>query len=379
MVKPNIQSNEDIRSLRILIFCDAQLSRNGVGTYYVDFIQYMSDHVEKIDIIAPQIDSNGKFNGFSLPLPGDKTQKIIIPNLRQVKKQIQAFKPDVIIAATPGLIGLTGAYFGNKMGIPVLAGFHTWFEKLADLYWGRIQGFINRTYFKVSNHYLFKWSDAVFANSDDMIEIVKSLGSKKEFLVGTPVGYDFLMQAFNQPPIRIKRIMFAGRLAEEKNLDAIIESAKIHPDLEFNIYGDGPQRDKIEAATKQLSNLNYLGWIDRNDLMKKIDSHDCIVLPSHVESFGTIALESMARGKVTIVSENCGICQWPELVKGLYVIGAQQQLSDKLTEIKSHSSVSIAQKCKTSREASVDLNQISLDRWFDLLVNIKKLDTQHAR
>ncbi|BCE02492.1 glycosyltransferase [Marinicellulosiphila megalodicopiae] len=371
METSNFEVKDDISTLRIMIFCDAALGRNGVGTYYQDFIQYIENHVDQITIIAPTIDQQGKWEGMALPLPGDHTQKFVIPNFRRVKKQIHDFQPDVIIAATPGLIGLTGAYFGNKMQIPVLAGFHTWFEKLADLYWGRIQGFINRLYFKLSNHFLFKWSDAVFANSDDMIDIVKSLGSKKEYLVGTPVAFDFLNEAINTPPKKIKRIMFAGRLAEEKNLDSIIESAHTHNDLEFNIYGDGPQRDKIEAAAKALPNLNYLGWVDRSELMQKIDNHDCVVLPSHVESFGTIALEAMARGKITIVSKNCGICQWPELVKGLYIIRKDHNLSDTLSEIKQQSTQSIEQKCHTSRDASIDLNQVSLDRWLTVLTQIR--------
>lgn len=363
---------EQIKDLRVMIVSDAAPERNGVGAYYQDLIQYMRPVVADLEIVSPTINEHGRWEGgLSLPLPGDTTQKILLPNPFKIAKQIREFKPDVVIVPTPGLVGLIGAYQGRANKAIVLHGFHTWFEKLADLYWGRIEGALNRGYFWVSNKLLFRWSDAVVANSDEMVKIADDFGSKKSFRVGTPVAYSFLNTPMPAPVEKVEKVMFAGRLAAEKNLEAVVAAAQQHPNLQFSISGDGPERALIEKAEQALPNLSYLGWLSRDDLLAQIDQHDCLVLPSHVESFGTIALESMSRGRVTVVSRHCGICQWPDLNKGLFIIEPHSTLSDMLTSLRSIDIKLIRQKTSEGRTAADHLNEWSMSRWYSLLGSLR--------
>ncbi|AJQ95376.1 glycosyltransferase [Gynuella sunshinyii] len=362
-----------IKDMRVMIISDAAPERNGVGAYYQDLIQYLQPKVGKLEIICPIIQENGRWQGgLNIPLPGDTTQKFLIPNFWNIKKRVRQFAPDVVIVPTPGLIGLAGAFQGRKHGATVLLGFHTWFEKLADMYWGRIEGALNRAYFWVSNKLLFRWSDIVVANSDEMVQIANEFGSKQSFRVGTPVAFNFLNRPQADPVNKVARIMFAGRLAAEKNLPAIIEAARAHPDLEFSISGDGPERAHVEKAALELPNLRYLGWLNRDALLAQIDQHDCLVLPSHVESFGTIALESMARGRITVVSRNCGICQWPELNKGLFIIEPHSNLTDMISSLKSIDSKLLVQKTSMGRTAAEQLNNWSMGLWYSLLGSLNK-------
>lgn len=364
---------QQIKHMRIMIVSDAAPERNGVGAYYQDLIQYMQSEVAGLDIISPVINDDGRWEGgINVPLPGDTTQKFLIPNFFKISRQMKAFKPDVVIVPTPGLIGLAGAYLGRKQGAIVLHGFHTWFEALADLYWGKIEGALNRGYFWVSNKLLFRWSDVVVANSDEMVKIADDFGSKKSFRVGTPVAYHFINTPPPEPVTQVNKVLFAGRLAAEKNLQAIVDAAAEHPDLQFSISGDGPERKIVEQAASSLPNVQYLGWLSREQLMAQIDQHDCLVLPSHVESFGTIALESMARGRVTVVSRNCGICQWPDLNKGLFIIEPHSTLSDMLGSLRSIDGKLIKQKTHDGRLAANQLNDWSMGMWYSLLGSLQR-------
>ncbi|BFM05821.1 glycosyltransferase [Halioxenophilus aromaticivorans] len=365
--------HQQIKDMRVMIVSDAAPERNGVGAYYQDLIQYMQPEVADLAIISPIIREDGSWEGgINVPLPGDTTQKFLIPNFFKISKQMKAFKPDVVIVPTPGLIGLAGAYLGQKQGAIVLHGFHTWFEALADLYWGKIEGALNRGYFWVSNKLLFRWSDVVVANSDEMVKIADDFGSKKSYRVGTPVAYQFINTPPSAPVTQVKKVLFAGRLAAEKNLQAIIDAARSQPALQFSVSGDGPERKLIEQAARELPNFTYLGWLSREQLMARIDQHDCLVLPSHVESFGTIALESMARGRVTVVSRNCGICQWPDLNKGLFIIEPHSSLSDMLASLQNIDAKLIKQKTSEGRSAANALNDWSMGMWYSLLGSLRR-------
>jgi glycosyltransferase involved in cell wall biosynthesis len=112
--------------------------------------------------------------------------------------------------------------------------------------------------------------------------------------------------------------LFAGRLAPEKNLGAVVEAAEALPEMRFMVAGDGPLRQWLTTQAERLPNLEYIGWVKRPRILPLIDDVDALVLPSTVESFGTIALEAMARGRLVVVSSQCGILSWNLLKRGLF-------------------------------------------------------------
>lgn len=123
------QATESLKSLKILAISDAAPSRNGAGAYYQDLVELLSTHVEHIELHSPRIDDEGKWHaGFLLPLPGDKTQKLCLPNIFSLNRLLVEIKPDVVLIATPGVYGLCGAYLARKKKIPFLLGMHTSFE-----------------------------------------------------------------------------------------------------------------------------------------------------------------------------------------------------------------------------------------------------------
>lgn len=367
-----IFDDPNFKHTKVSIVSDAAPQRNGVGAYYFDLGQYLEIALEDLVVIAPEIRGDKWIGGIAVQMPGDPTQKFMIPNPFSIWRQMKKQRPNVVIIPTPGLYGVIGAICGRLLGAKVLIGFHTWFEKLTDLYWDKFQGNINLFYFKVSNGILFKLGHSVFANSEHMVDIANEQGAKKCELVGTPLSYDFADAPIVPGTGKLKRILFAGRLAAEKNLESIILAAENHPDLEFSFIGDGIQRGLIEEAAERLNNINYLGWRSRLEVMNEIDAHDALVLPSIVESFGTIALEAMARARFTIVSTECGITQWPELCAGMSIIPKESDLSDHLHNVKNLTEDEVGEKCQIGLEKAVELNHWSLGLWQKLLLQASK-------
>ena len=129
----------------------------------------------------------------------------------------------------------------------------------------------------------------------------------------------------------------------------------------------------MEERAKQLPNLNCLGWLDRETLRDQIDAHDALVLPSHFESFGTIALEAMARQRLVIVSPHCGIVEWDEYNGGLRVI--DDSLTQTLRALSESDKSSRAQLASRAQDITQEINRKSIEEWCELLFeSAAKLD-----
>ncbi len=349
---------------RVLVVSDAAPHRNGVGAYYQDLIGHLEGRLDAIDVVSPHIVDGEWRGGWMFPLPGDSTQKFCLPRLGEVRRRIEAFGPDVVVIPTPGPFGLLGARYARRCGARLVVGFHTWYERLAQLYWNRVQGSLTRGYFEVSNRLIFRSADVVLANSREMVEIARRIGAPRAELMGTPVSAGFLDSPPVRPPERVDTVLFAGRLATEKNVDGLLVAARALPAMHFSIAGDGPLRGQVEQAAAELPNLEYIGWLNRDALMVAMDNHDALILPSHVESFGTIALEAMARQRVVIVTENCGISQWPELAVSLEVIPADRPLTDSLAALRECSEFELSARARQARRAVLIHNDWNTDLWL---------------
>lgn len=317
---------------RVLICSDVAPHRNGVGAYYADLIDDIKDHVAAVEMFCPAEHPTWR-DGFSVPLPGDVTQRVPLPNLIRLAQRIQAFRPDVVVTATQGAYGIVGACIGHHMGARVLAGYHTCFTRLVGLYWDRFRTGTADIAFSASNRYVFQYADAVLANSEDMISLAQQYGAQQTQLIGTPVPTRYLKTPIRRLPKKVKKILFVGRLAVEKNIDAVVASAFALPHLSFSVVGHGPERARLKKISAKLPNLSLVGWVDRAQMDRVMDAHDVLVLPSKVESFGTVALEAMARQRIVVASEACGICGWPCLRAGLRVLNSSESLTDVLGQL----------------------------------------------
>lgn len=371
----NNTSSDDIfekaKQLKVVIISDAAPSRNGVGTFYVDLVAHLKKHLKHIEIMSPIVEGEKWQAGLVFPLPGDKTQKLCFPNPVKMKRELQAIQPDLILIATPGVYALVGTWLAKKLGIPAILGFHTSFEKITELYWkNSVAGLIVQKYFTISHRYLFKHCPLILANSEEMITQAKRIGAQSTRTVNTPIAAEFTDPLLHAYSGKIERILFAGRLAPEKNIEALLDAIKALPDMHFSIAGDGPLRDLIEAHTETCENLSYLGWLDRDALREQMDQHDALVLPSHFESFGTIALEAMARQRLVITSKDCGIVEWEQYRAGLTVIDST--LTNTLRALSNLDEAARLQLAEQAHAITQDANQETLREWCNLLLESAK-------
>lgn len=348
---------------RVVIVSDSIPERNGVGAYYQDLVDQLAAQCDQVGFLCP--DSEARVLKF--PLPGDPTQKIWIPSPTEFRRVMRMKRPECIIAATPGPYGLLGCWWARRLGIPFVVGFHTHYSGVTDQYQNRFLRAFSRFYFNCADWVMFRYADLVLANSEAMVELAIKLGARRAEVMGTLLPVLSLNKPVTAIQDTIGHVIFAGRLAPEKRVDTIVEAAEALPHIQFTVAGDGPLRAEIDKAAERLANLKCLGWVSRQQLLDAMDEADLLVLPSAVESFGTVALEAMSRARLVLVTPTCGIVEWPDLARKLFQVDVDQTVAEAIREVEG---LTPGERKTVAAEAAIaarHLNTQSVQHWLSLL------------
>lgn len=355
----------DPAPLRVAFFSDSLPERNGTGAYYHDLLAHLGSRVEAAEIFQPLDMKRPPL--LSWPMPGDPSQRLVTPNLPRIARAYRQLRPNIVVSITPGPFGLLGLYHAKRSKAAFISAFHTDFEQLARIYWSPLTRRFVNFYLNNANRFLCKRSATVLVNNSHLQKDVEALGAPEVEIMGTPIQPMFLEKPLSPYPKTIQKICFAGRLAPEKNFDRIIDAAAQLPEIEFLIGGDGPLRKELEASAADLKNVTFYGWLDREKLIDLIDQAALLLLPSKIETFGSVALEAMARGRPALVSSNAGIHDWPQLQEGLFAYDQKRPLIDALREILALPKEHIRQKADAARAAAESLNHQTIQQWIDVL------------
>jgi len=355
---------QDAAPVRVAFVSDSMPERNGVGAYYADLIAQLDGNRFAPTFVCPGGAAGG---GFHFPLPGDSTQHVFVPSPREFRRIMSKLQPQAVVVATPGPYGMLGVRWARKLGVRLIVGFHTDYAGVTDLYQRSLLRIFSRGYFRVVDRLMFRYADHVLANSAKMIEQAEAMGARRVSRIGTLLPRAVLETGPVPARPTFSRVLFAGRLAMEKRLHTVLEAAEKLPDVEFVIAGEGPLKERVEHAAARLSNLDYVGWLARSQLLVEMDAADALVLPSELESFGNVALEAMGRGRIAAVTDTCGIVNWPALAEHMVIFGLDTPLWQVLQDIGGWPEARRIALAEGARRAAQELNRTSLDQWCRLL------------
>jgi len=118
------------------------------------------------------------------------------------------------------------------------------------------------------------------------------------------------------------RFTFVGRLIADKGCDvllrALTECAQRGHRFGLDIYGEGPQKEKLEAQARELGlsgAVRFHGSVTGEDLVLAYNRSLGVVVPSlWEEPLGIVALEAMACGRAVIAASVGGL---PEIVRSI--------------------------------------------------------------
>ncbi|MBP2283119.1 glycosyltransferase involved in cell wall biosynthesis [Flavobacterium sp. CG_23.5] len=112
----------------------------------------------------------------------------------------------------------------------------------------------------------------------------------------------------SQPIKRGEHFLFIGRLSEEKGIDILLHAFKELP-FSLQIAGDGPLKEQVVNATKESSNISYLGNLSNEKVIEELQKAQALIFPSvWYETFGLVNIEAFV-SRTPVLASNIGAPQ----------------------------------------------------------------------
>jgi glycosyltransferase involved in cell wall biosynthesis len=229
---------------------------------------------------------------------------------------------ELVHIQTPFVAHYAGTYAARRLGVPVIATYHTFFEEYLHHYlpvlpraWGRA---VARTFTRSQCAAV----DALVAPSEPMREALLGYGVATPIhVLPTGLPADRTREG-NGARFRERHgieagrpvLLFVGRVAHEKNIEFLVrmhaQLLRVRPDALLVIAGEGPAREALTQLAQRLGiadNVRFIGYLDRDtELLDCYAAGDLFVFASRTETQGLVLLEAMAQGTPVVSTAELG-------------------------------------------------------------------------
>lgn len=253
----------------------------------------------------------------SFSMDKGKGMPLYYPPLLKILDYVYELDVTHIHAATPGPMGLAALAVSRMLKLPLKASHNAAFPHFAGkftqdaamegLAWKYITWFYNQ-------------ADTVYVPSRMFAEELVEQGVNEEKIKHSPLGVD--LELFSPEkrngfypdrfPGQVQhadeelRILYVGRLSEEKNIDAVAKVLNsLHkeiPGARLVVVGDGPSMKDMKKALKGTDVL-FTGFLEGEELAQAYASADVFVMPVTTGTFGNVVMEAQASGLPVVVGD----------------------------------------------------------------------------
>jgi len=251
---------------------------------------------------------------------GEKATRnlIYVKNFNTAQKIIEDFRPDLVYAWNMATIGISPVFAATERRLPVV--FHLEDYWMFDLLKEK-KLTLPQKILKLARSMLT--TPGVPLTGFTCIAVSEAL--KGEYVARgiAPEGITVVHNALSDdifeidlapaPPAEGFRIVYAGRLRENKGVDLLIRAAaKLREagetDITVDIYGEGDFRDELRRTAHDLGCggvTNFKGNVPREEILAAFAASSLVVVPSvWVEPFGLVVLEAMYAGALVLASDS---------------------------------------------------------------------------
>ena len=353
--------------MKIAMFTDAYFPRiNGVTVSVHSYALELSKLGHKVAIVCLEYTEEQQRNSFFDEKKSDSSFpfKIIrIPSQwiiwsdedrfarfdcwRYLKKQVDAFGPDLVHGNGEWSIGYLGAMYARHRHLPFVYTFHTMWEDYIANYTSFITSLIPDKGLRFAGRTLVKFylkrANLIIAPTKHIAQVVERYGIDRPMHI-LPTGIPdnkfgkysiFRAQAMQRtlsrkfPAMRNRKILlYVGRVAYEKNLaflfDVLQKVQEIEPKACLLMVGGGPYLEELKEKAKELQiekSVCFTGYVPSKDVIYLYRMSQVFVFPSKTDTQGLVTIESMMAGLAVVAIGELGTVDVMQGNHGGFMVG----------------------------------------------------------
>lgn len=313
--------------MKILIASDLHYPTiNGVATFSRNLARGLAARGHEVLVIAPsqngkpckEVDGNHAiYRTASVPFPFYQNFRISLTPLREVKKIIDEFDPDVIHIQMLMWIGQAAMKCGNKQGIPIVSTNHAMPENLMDNL--KLLAPVSRPINFILKEYGRRFhskSDFVTMPTDSAIDMFEGAKKMTVPIKAISNGIDLSHFTAKKPAARIYSdfglpknvpiVTYIGRLDAEKHLSVLVKAFASVAEMtaaHLLIVGDGTDAANLKDQVRSLGlseRVTFTGRVSDEDLLELHRVGTVFAMPSPAELQSIATLEAMASGQPVV-------------------------------------------------------------------------------
>jgi len=235
-----------------------------------------------------------------------------------ISQTVREFRPEVIHITGPSELGLFGAYFAWKLGIPLVASWHTnvheyaarrmlWLTRHMGRSGDAIEGVVEAAMLEATSRF-YRLAKVLYAPNVELCHLLERRTGRSCQLMQRGVETELFAPARRTRGDDKEIVLgYVGRLSVEKNVallpsvDRELRSKGLSP--KWLIVGHGTEAALLRA---RLGDGALAGVLRGEALAQAYANMDLLVFPSHTDTFGNVVLEALASGVPAIVTPDGG-------------------------------------------------------------------------
>ena len=303
---------------------------NGVVMSIEAFRNQLEKKGHRVYIFAPRhkkaVFAPNVFRVPSITLPTPKDYPIALPffEFSFLSQIVASLDLDIIHTQHIFSMGGAGQKLAKKFHLPTIHTYHTMMTEYTHYLPVKILQGITKRFIIWRSRRFCNRADLVIVPSSPIKTVLEKYGIKKEIEV-LPTGIElknFKKLSENERrtickkykiPNEKKVLLFVGRLAQEKNLDFLLDSfAEIlqkDPETFLVFVGNGPYEQNLKSQIKNLKLQSYValtGFLPKEETNKLFGAADLFVFPSTTDTQGIVLAESLASGTPVVTINKLG-------------------------------------------------------------------------
>lgn len=303
--------------MRVAIFTNTyHPTLNGVANCVDAYCRGLEARGHEVFIFAPcpndydpSEDSERVLRFPAVPFPGDWDYDIAVPYSKPVMSALRDVDYDLVHTQHPVWVGTWGAWFARWAGLPIVTTIHTEYELYARLV--PLPEQLVEAYLKVQV--------TGYCNKCHMVTTPAQSARDRLLAQGVVVPVEILYNPIDLSELpetdpakaraahdidpRAFVMGFIGRLAPEKDLQLVLDTAAIVMDkvrpAHFLVVGDGSEMKTLQAHARDIGiadKVTFTGFIDHSEIPHYQAALDAFVTASMSETQPLAYTEAMAVG-----------------------------------------------------------------------------------